>query len=248
MGVVCAETNAPLPVLVEPRDGEAIYAIGDSITQHGVREYGYVTLMDLAMRGAYPTRRIKVRGSGVGFNDSQNVRKRLKKDVLSRNPTIVIIEIGLADLYYSEKRPIDKEMFLFAMKDIIWQVKRAGALPVVMTLTIIGEHTDGSNPEDAVIEEYCEAIRDLARAKRCPLIDVRPEFMAFLKRVNPDNVQSGILTPEGDGVHLNYYGNQLLANLILEAFHVPLPDDWRDKLAEKVRAGAQAPQEEVISQ
>lgn len=242
-----AATNAPLPALTEPRDGATIFFVGDSITQHGTRQYGYVTQLEMALAGAYPTRRIRVGASGVGFNDSQDVRKRLKHDVLERDPTIVVVEIGLADLYYSEKRPIDKEMFRFAMQDIIWQIRRAGTQPVLMTLTLIGERFDGSNELDPVIDEYSEAIRELAHAQRCPLIDIRSEFIAFLKRVNPDNVKSGILTPEGDGVHLNYYGNRLLANLILEAFQVPLADDWRDRLAREIERAKAPPEEKVIS-
>ena len=243
---VATATNAPLPQLTEPGEDEFIFFVGDSITQHGAREYGYVSQLRMAMEANYPIRRIRVSASGVGFNDSQDVRRRLKQDVLRWNPTIVVVEIGLADLYYSEKRPIDKQMFLFAMKDIIWQIRRANAQPVLMTLTIIGERFDGGNPLDAVIEEYCDAIRTLARTKRCPVIDVRPEFMTFLKRVNPDNRESGVLTPEDDGVHLNYYGNRLLANLILEAFQVPLASDWRDKLAAEIESESGRPEQKVI--
>ncbi len=247
-GSVEAITNTPQPVLAEPQDGDRIYIVGDSLTQHGVRTYGYVSLMQLAVKSAWPTRAIKIRGSGIGFNTAQNIRKRLQKDVLSKQPTVVVVEVGLNDIYLGERRPIDKEMYLFALKDIIFQIRRSGALPVLTTLTVMGERSDGSNRYDALIDEYCEAIRELGHAKGCPIIDLRPQFLAFLKRVNPDNLEWGVLTPEGDGAHLNYYGNQLLANLILEAFHVPLPDGWRQKLAEQVLAGDAEPEEKVISQ
>jgi len=234
-GAAVAVPNAPV-TLSAPKDGDTIIIVGDSLTEHGNRPYGYVTLMRDVIAAQYRTSDITVRGSGVGYDSSQNVRKRLQEDVLRRAPTIVIVEIGLADLYYSERRPNDRKLFKFAMKDIVWQIRRAGALPVLMTLTTIGECTDGSNPEDALIEDYSVIIREVAGEKRCPLIDLRPAFMAFLERVNPDNLRAGVLTLDNDGVHLNPDGNQLMANLILEAFHVHTPTGWRDTLAERIRA------------
>ena len=105
-----AATNAPLPALTIGAEGERIAIIGDSITQHGARSYGYITRMKMAMREAYPSREIKIIPSGIGNDTAQKVRGRLKADVLGEKPTMVIVEVGLADIYTSERRPIDRKM------------------------------------------------------------------------------------------------------------------------------------------
>ena len=80
---------------------------------------------------------------------------------------------------------------------------------------MIGEKTNGSNPLDAMLEEYCEISRSVAAEMNVPVIDLRREFMEYLKKNNPENNRKNILT--SDGVHLNQRGDRFVAGLMESA-------------------------------
>jgi lysophospholipase L1-like esterase len=87
---------------------------------------------------------------------------------------------------------------------------------------VIGEKTDSTNEFDKMLEEYSNISRMVARVTESQMLDLRKDFMSYLKEHNSDNIVSGILTR--DGVHLNKQGNIFLSHLVLEALNVPYDD------------------------
>jgi lysophospholipase L1-like esterase len=59
------------------------------------------------------------------------------------------------------------------------------------------------------MNSYSSIIRGIAQKNNCKLIDLRKEFLDYLKANNPANKSTGILTT--DGVHLNALGNSFVA-------------------------------------
>lgn len=202
------------------KKNDTIVFLGDSITAAGVNPDGYVTLTAEGINAAFPDLGINVIGAGIGGHKVPDCQKRLDRDVLQKNPTIVVIYIGINDVWHwnrNEGTPI--EVFESGLKDMIAKINAVGARVILCTPTVIGEKTDGSNEYDKMLEDYSSISRKVAQETGSQMLDLRKGFMDYLKENNPDNLQEGVLTT--DTVHLNPTGNKVLASLMLEALNVP---------------------------
>jgi lysophospholipase L1-like esterase len=202
------------------KEKDTIVFLGDSITQLGVKPNGYVTLTSKAIKKAYPDQNIKVIGAGISGHKVPDCQKRLDRDVLQKKPTIVVIYIGINDVWHwSLNRGTKKDGFESGLKDMISQIHSAGARVILCTPTVIGEKTDGTNEFDKMLDEYSNISRTVAKETNSQLLDLRMAFMVYLKEHNKDNVAKGVLTR--DSVHLNKTGNSFLSELMLDALNVP---------------------------
>jgi lysophospholipase L1-like esterase len=191
-------------------EGEVIAFFGDSITQGGARPGGYCRLIGEAIEKQRPKLGAKIIYAGISGHKVPNLQARLDRDVLSKHPTVVFIYIGINDVWHSvQGRGTSKEEFDAGLRDLIKKITATKARIVLCTPSTIGEKTDGSNPLDAMLEEYSTISRKVAKDTGVTLCDLRKAFLDHLKKNNPDNKDRGILT--GDGVHLNAAGNQFVA-------------------------------------
>lgn len=207
--VAAADDAPPL------KKGERIVFLGDSITQAGVGKTGYVTLIKNVLAEKHPDLGIEVIGAGISGNKVPDLQKRLDKDVLARKPTLVVIYIGINDVWHGEMKPprgTPKDQFEAGLKDIIGKVKDAGARVVLCTPTVIGEKK--ANRLDAQLDEYADVSRAVAKATGATLCDLRAAFRDHLGANNPDDKEKGLLTT--DRVHLNEAGNKLVAETMLK--------------------------------
>ncbi len=102
-------------------------------------------------------------------------------------------------------RPIYEQ----ALRQEITLICRAGALPILASPAVIGEHLAGGNPRDALLDEYTGISRKVAADMGVTFCDLRTAFRNYLQTHNPDNREKGILT--SDGVYLSAAGNRLVA-------------------------------------
>ncbi len=202
------------------KQNDTIVFLGDSITAAGVEPNGYVTQTSESIEKAYPNLGIKVIGAGIGGHKVPDCQKRLDRDVLQKEPTIVVIYIGINDVWHwSKNNGTTKEDFESGLKDMISKINSAGARVILCTPTVIGEKVDGTNTYDKMLDEYSDISRKVAKETGSQLLDLRKAFMNYLKEHNPENLEKGILTK--DTVHLNDKGNTVLAGLMLDALNVP---------------------------
>ncbi len=206
---------------------DRIVFLGDSVTAQGMQPSGYVTLTSQAIANGYPDLNVEVIGAGRGGHKVPDCQRRLDTDVLQKNPTIVVIYIGINDVWHwthpkvvaRGKKGTTPEDFESGLKDMIGKINGAGARVILCTPTVIGEKTDGSNAQDEMLDQYSEISRKVAKETSSQLLDLRKAFLAYLKQHNSKNAEKGILTI--DSVHMNEAGNQLLSELVLDALHVP---------------------------
>lgn len=221
--ILCTLVTGCLTTRQSLKENDTIVFLGDSITQAGVGPEGYVTLTAKAITAAYPDRNIKVIGAGISGHKVPDCQKRLDRDVIQKKPTIVLIYIGINDVWHWDRNNgTKKEDFEAGLLDMIAKINAAGARVIMCTPTVIGEKTDGTNKYDKMLDEYSDISRKVAKQTGSQLLDFRKEFMAYLKINNADNVDRGILT--GDSVHLNKIGNSFLSGLVLDALNVPKPE------------------------
>ena len=189
--------------------GDRIIFFGDSITQQGVKPNGYVTLIRDSLDARYSGMNIDVVGAGVSGNKVTDLQGRLQRDVLDKHPTIVVIYIGINDVWHwvlPNHTGTPKDIFKSGLKDIIASIQHEDARVILCTPSVIGEKYDGTNPQDAMLDEYSAISRRVAKETGSALCDLRSGFVEYLKFRNPANQEKGILTI--DRVHLNDDGNR----------------------------------------
>ncbi len=196
------------------KKGEAIAFFGDSITQAGARPGGYCKLIADAIAKQRPELGVRPIYAGISGHKVPNLQGRLDRDVLSKNPTVVFIYIGINDVWHG-KNGTPKDKFDAGLRDLIEKISDAGATIVLATPSVIGEKTDGSNKLDGLLDEYAAISRTVAKDTDTTLCDLRVAFLERLKEINPDGKERGLLT--SDGVHLNAAGNQFVAEQTSQA-------------------------------
>ena len=203
----------PIPL----KKDERIVFLGDSITQGGGGAKGYVTLVTKSLQEKYPDLGIQTFNAGISGNKVPDLQRRLEKDVLGKKPTVVIVYIGINDVWHGEndpKRGTTPEKFEEGMKDVVGRCQKAGARVLICTPTVIGELPGGANKLDAKLDEYAKISRGVAKELDLPLCDLRQAFVDHLEKNNSAKKASGVLT--GDRVHLNEAGNRLVAETMLK--------------------------------
>lgn len=198
--------------------GERIVFLGDSITQAGVGPKGYVTLIKDELNARQKDLGIEVIGAGISGNKVPDIQGRLDRDVLSKKPTIVVIYIGINDVWHGEKDPArgtSPDRYAEGLHDVIRRCEQAGARVILCTPTVIGEKRSGGNSLDAKLDQYAGISRKVAAEEDVQLCDLRKAFVDYLDKKNADDSEKGVLT--GDRVHLNDAGNRLVADTILKS-------------------------------
>lgn len=202
---------------VKLKAGDRIVFLGDSITQGGAGPNGYVTMIRQALDKKHTDLKLEVIGAGISGNKVPDLQRRVDKDVIAKQPTIVVVYIGINDVWHGEKDPARGTMpdeFEAGLKEVIGKCHDAGATVVLCTPSVIGEKLDGANPLDAKLDQYSDISRKIAKELKLPLCDLRKAFLEHLNAHNKDNAEKGILT--SDRVHLNLAGNQFVADMMLK--------------------------------
>ena len=218
MALLIAAISTPAqaaPVAVKPTD--RIVFLGDSITQGGAGPKGYVTLVRQKL-GDGDAKGAEVIGAGISGNKVPDLEKRLERDVLSKKPTVVVIYIGINDVWHGERDPAKGTMpdrFEQGLGGIVEKIQAAGARVILATPSVIGEKKGGANKLDAKLDQYSEITRKLAKDKKTGLCDLRKAFADHLAKANGSDKEAGILTT--DRVHLNEAGNAFVAGEMLKA-------------------------------
>lgn len=200
-----------------PQKKNKVIFFGDSITQAGVNPGGYITLVDGLCKAENKGDQYEFIGAGIGGNKIYDLYLRMEDDVLSRNPDIVVIYVGVNDVWHKSSygTGTDADKFEKFYQAVINKIKAKGSKIMVTTPAAIGEKTDVSNQQDGDLNKYSNIIRDLARKNNLPLVDLRKGLLEYNLHNNPDNKEKGILTT--DGVHLNDKGNQFVADQMWKA-------------------------------
>ena len=185
---------------------------GDSITQAGVQAGGYIVRVDSMCKMEGSGDKYEFIGAGIGGNKVYDLYLRMENDLLAKDPDVVIIYIGVNDVWHksSSGTGTDADKFEKFYQAIIDKLKAKNIKIILSTPAAIGEKTDFSNPQDGDMNEYSNIIRRIASKNSLALVDLRKAFLDYNLKNNPDNKDRGILTT--DRVHLNAKGNQLVAD------------------------------------
>ena len=187
---------------------------GDSITQIGAAPGGYIPMIQEMLVKAGIGDQYELTGSGISGNKVTDLYLRLEDDVLKKNPSIVVIYIGINDIWHKQLNGTGTDIMKYAQfyEAIIKKLQAAGIKVIVCTPSVIGERKDFSNEQDGDLNNYSNWLRYYAKTNNIPCVDLRTSFLNYLIANNDKNEDKGILT--ADRVHLNLRGNQLVAEEI----------------------------------
>lgn len=200
-----------LMAFTTPQKKKKVVFFGDSITQAGVNPDGYITKMDSLIKAEGQSANYELVGAGISGNKIYDLYLRVENDVLSKNPDVVVIYIGINDVWHkaSSGTGTDLPKYIQFYKALIKKFTDKNIKVILCTPSVIGERNDNSNQQDGDLNQYSKVIRSLADEFKLPLVDLRNAFAGYLQKNNPKNEEKGILTT--DRVHLNSAGNLLVA-------------------------------------
>ena len=196
---------------VRIKNGEAIAFLGDSITQAGARNatgYCKLVMRGLALHGV----KARMIPAGVSGHKSNQMLKRLDKDVIAKKPQWMTLSCGVNDVWH-RKRGVKLPEYRRNIKAIVERAQAAGIKVMILTSTMIKE--DPKNELNRQLAAYNAYLRDLAKAKGCVLVDLNAAMQAALIK-GPKRPRGNQLTT--DGVHMNALGNIMMALGVLEGF------------------------------
>ncbi len=211
--LITALTFSSLPILASAEsnlDGKTIVCFGDSLTQGTLYwvNSGLDVYPDLLADNLPDS---TVINAGVRGNSTYNALLRYEKDVIAKNPDIVIICFGMNDQAWEVQynRPIQTlEKYTSQLTTMITDIKKAGADVILVTPNPVYEAaytpTASNNYEYGLMPEYCDAMRKLACELDCGLVDLNLEIS-----------KRGISTyVSSDGIHQTTAGHKLYSDCI----------------------------------
>ena len=193
-----------------------IVFFGDSITQAGVNPGGYIKVMEEMLSAKASAGKYDLVGAGISGNKIYDLYLRMDDDVLAKNPDVVVIWVGVNDVWHKATfgTGTDADKFEKFYMSVVKKLQAKNIKVYLTTPSTIGEKTDNSNQQDGDLNQYSNIIRKIAATNNCGIIDLRKEFLGYNLKNNPENKEAGILTT--DRVHLNSAGNRFVAEKMME--------------------------------
>src|SRR5688572_2685062 len=197
---------------VELKKGDRVLVLGDSLTALAIQDKnvpegkGYVPLV----REALKAKGVEVDAVATGGHKVTDLLQRVDKDVLTKKPTWVVIQIGVNDA----SAGVMPEKFKSQLEELIEKLEKGGARVIQCTCTCRIEGYSPEDPMDRKLDALAEVARDIARERDLPLVDLRQAFREYWKKHNPENKPRGFLTYDGN--HWTEAGHKYVAEQMLQ--------------------------------
>jgi len=198
------------------RDGDKVVFWGDSITDNAF----YTRTIEKYVRGRYPSMKADFVNLGWGGDNTSTV-KRMERDLLPVNPTLVLIDLGMNDGGYKPYEDRTGDVYIAGMTELVDLIRtKTSARIILITPTPYepGVRTDDQAKKlDAF---YPQAIRKLsdrlvafAKQKAIPVVDLNAAYGETIAKIKAKDPSFKFT---GDSVHPNSVGQALMAFLILQ--------------------------------
>ncbi len=215
------------------KDGDRVAFIGNSITHGGL----YHLYIQSYYQTRFPERNIEFYNCGVGGDVTTNVLDRMDYDILSHNPTVAVIKLGMNDAgssFYEKKHTADELLieqnrivakYTKEMREIIRRLKDS-CNPRIFLIkpTPYDPNCKSSNHlvltgKNETILKLTMAVEELAKESNATIVD-------FYNPLNDLNIKQQLVdsnfTAIGkDRVHPGPMGHLLMAYLFLKIQQVP---------------------------
>lgn len=195
------------------KDGDTVAFLGDSITYWGqVNNFGYVNLV---LRGL-EAEGVKVTPikAGIGGHKSDDMLKRLNRDVLAKKPRWMTLSCGVNDVWHQDRdKGVLLEDYKRNMTEILDTCAASNCTVIVLTATMFESAAPETDKHNVKLAPYNEWLRAEAARRGLPLADLNAAMWAAY-REDPSRKLTG------DGVHMAPAGDLLMARGVLTAMGV----------------------------
>ncbi len=197
------------------QSGESIVFLGDSITRNGWNHSdGYIRMCEVAFK--WNKLDVQLYPAGIGGHKSPDMLARLEKDVLSKKPTWMTLSCGVNDVWHQFYNPSNGVLlpdYKKNMTEIVDRAQAVGIKVIIMAATMISE--EATDKKNQALVPYNEFLRELAKEKGCPFIDLNTEMQKCVADFRAKTgSKSNFMT--ADGVHVNFHGNRMMALMLLK--------------------------------
>ena len=108
--------------------------------------------------------------------------ENLEKDVLKKKPSLVLLSVGMADLFDTRKQALlethDVSAAISNTRSMIKQISDAGIRVVLVTPGLVGEFPEKLASENAVLDDFVAQQKALATELKVPCLDLRSTSLA----------------------------------------------------------------------
>ena len=138
-----------------------IVFFGDSITQAGVDKGGYIDVLQNIITEKGAADKFELNGAGISGNKIYDLYLRIEKDVLDKKPDVVVIWVGVNDVWHksSSGTGTDFDKFGRFYDAVVKKIQQGGAKVIVVTPAAIGEKNDYSNSQYGDLKGYSSWLR-----------------------------------------------------------------------------------------
>lgn len=181
-----------------------IVAFGDSLTQGWMTRKGYVDFLHEMLQEKY-NGSIEMINRGIPGNTSDDGLARLRRDVLDRDPHLVLIQFALNDAYMGSSPGRLKKN----IKSMIDRIRLDTSAEILLLTSCAINHEE----ENRVARAFYQSIIDLGDEENLPV--------ARVHRYWEEKIREGIphrSLVQGDMVHPTVEGYRLMAEAIMEKF------------------------------
>jgi len=191
--------------------GDRMVFLGDSITEQ--RLYTRFVMDYVAMR--YPDAKISFRNAGWGGDTSPGGLRRLQRDVLSLNPTVVSICFGMNDAGYGKFNQETYDRYIQGMKGLVSELKKAGVKVVLLTPGCIDhDRNEGLKGYNDTLARFAQGVEELARKERVPVYNIHTLMLDVQTKLKSDDPEFTMIP---DSVHPNPAGHIPMAYGLIKA-------------------------------
>lgn len=203
-------------------NGDRVVFLGDSITEQKL----YTTYLETYLLTRFPAWNLQFRNAGWG-GDTSFLRTRgipadqaLQRDVLDLKPTVVTIDFSMNDAGYGGFNQGLYDQHIRGERAIVKQLKDAGVLPVVLTVSGFEKKELGDPMQSyaSTLEQFAAGDRMVAGEADVPFADQFHGFMQAISRIRSIDPNARI---SGDSVHPGQAGHLMMADLILTGLNAP---------------------------
>lgn len=207
--------------------GDVLLMIGDSITDCGRTRMafpgiapslgcGYVSMVAGTLQADAPELDVRVINRGNSGDTTRHLLARWQADVIDLAPDWLTIMIGINDVWRQFDRPDDPEAGVplaeyRANLEILVDRARPAVRRGICLATPYFIEPDRREPMRAMMDQFGQAVRDVAAARGLAVIDTQAPFDEALRTRHPLHFCA-------DRVHPNPHGHYLIARAFLQAF------------------------------
>jgi lysophospholipase L1-like esterase len=205
--------------------GSRVVFIGDSITDCGRARPaveddpqglgdGYVSLIDAIITACEPTARWNIVNVGEANDTVSDLAARWERDVLAWYPEWLSILIGINDVWRSidfisgGETQVSLDEYSNTLRELVQTTK-----PILQGLVLMTPYyvqSDKSDPMRAMMDNYSQAVREIAAENNVRLVDTQAEFDRVMR------IRAAKSMAE-DHIHVNLVGHMVLARGFLNA-------------------------------